>query len=286
MDKAAAAFGLDTDEIRRRNLIKTFPYTSVTGMVFDEGTYVETLDQAVAHIDLKAFRARTARSPFAAAAILASASRHFPSAPATAVRPSPRAAWRSRRAGKPSRSPWTRRAWSKRALARARTARGCALRLRKSSPIKSASRRSMCASSMAIPTARPMAGARSPAARWSSPAAPRCWRREDPQEAPHHRRPCSGSGARRHRTRGRQRQGAGTDRTVTIASLARAAYHQTHQFKGEITPGLNESADYDPPGTFSNACHAAIVEVDIATGRVTIAKISSRPKMPAASSIR
>jgi carbon-monoxide dehydrogenase large subunit len=64
----------------------------------------------------------------------------------------------------------------------------------------------------------------------------------------------------------------GTDRTVTIATLARAAYHQTHQFKGEITPGLSESADYDPPGTFSNACHVAIVEVDIETGRVTIEK--------------
>ena len=65
---------------------------------------------------------------------------------------------------------------------------------------------------------------------------------------------------------------SGTDRSVTIATLARAAYHQTHQFKGEITPGLTESADYDPPGTFSNACHVAIVEVDIETGRVTIEK--------------
>ena len=65
---------------------------------------------------------------------------------------------------------------------------------------------------------------------------------------------------------------AGTDRTVPIADLARAAYHQTHRFKGAITPGLAETAFYDPPGTFSNACHAAIVEVDIATGRVTIEK--------------
>jgi carbon-monoxide dehydrogenase large subunit len=64
----------------------------------------------------------------------------------------------------------------------------------------------------------------------------------------------------------------GTDRTVAIANLARAAYHQTHHFKGEITPGLSESADYDPPGTFSNACHVAIVEVDIETGRVAIEK--------------
>ena len=39
MDKAAAAFGIDPVEIRRRNLIRTFPYTSATGLVFDEATY-------------------------------------------------------------------------------------------------------------------------------------------------------------------------------------------------------------------------------------------------------
>jgi carbon-monoxide dehydrogenase large subunit len=54
--------------------------------------------------------------------------------------------------------------------------------------------------------------------------------------------------------------------------MAREAYHQTHVFKGEIEPGLTETGTYDPPGTFSNACHAAIVEVDIETGRVGIEK--------------
>jgi carbon-monoxide dehydrogenase large subunit len=65
---------------------------------------------------------------------------------------------------------------------------------------------------------------------------------------------------------------AGTDRAIAIESLARAAYHQTHRFKGEIEPGISESATYDPPGTFSNACHAVIVEVDIETGCVRIEK--------------
>jgi aerobic carbon-monoxide dehydrogenase large subunit len=59
---------------------------------------------------------------------------------------------------------------------------------------------------------------------------------------------------------------------IALETLARAAYHQTHRFKGEITPGIAESATYDPPGTFSNACHLAVVEVDIETGRVVIAK--------------
>jgi carbon-monoxide dehydrogenase large subunit len=58
MDKAATAFGLDPVEIRRRNLVKTFPYTSVTGLVFDEASYVETMDMAVAAVGVPAFRAR------------------------------------------------------------------------------------------------------------------------------------------------------------------------------------------------------------------------------------
>jgi carbon-monoxide dehydrogenase large subunit len=61
---------------------------------------------------------------------------------------------------------------------------------------------------------------------------------------------------------------AGTDRAVPIATLARAAYHQSYRFK--MPPGLAESAHYDPPGTFSNACHVAIVDVDIETGGVRV----------------
>ncbi len=65
---------------------------------------------------------------------------------------------------------------------------------------------------------------------------------------------------------------AGTDRTVSIGKMARAAYMQPHLFKGDIEPGLTENGTYDPPGTFSNACHVAIVEVDVETGRVTLEK--------------
>ncbi|MDI4236498.1 molybdopterin-dependent oxidoreductase [Bradyrhizobium sp. Arg237L] len=64
----------------------------------------------------------------------------------------------------------------------------------------------------------------------------------------------------------------GTDRSITIAALAGEAYHQTHRFNGMIDPGISEKGFYDPLGTFSNACHAAIVEVDIKTGKVRIEK--------------
>src|SRR5262249_5742206 len=42
---------------------------------------------------------------------------------------------------------------------------------------------------------------------------------------------------------------AGTDRAVTMEALARAAYHQTHRFKGATAPGVAASATYGPPGT-------------------------------------
>jgi carbon-monoxide dehydrogenase large subunit len=63
---------------------------------------------------------------------------------------------------------------------------------------------------------------------------------------------------------------AGTDRSVTIAKMAREIYTQTHRFNGELEPGLSESGTYDPPGTFSNACHVCVVELDPETGFVKI----------------
>jgi carbon-monoxide dehydrogenase large subunit len=90
MDKAASAFGIDPVNIRRRNLIDKFPYTSAMGLVYDEASYQPTCRPSVP--------GRSKRAP--KAAISASALRPFPSAPATAVPLSRRAAWRSRPAGK------------------------------------------------------------------------------------------------------------------------------------------------------------------------------------------
>jgi len=62
----------------------------------------------------------------------------------------------------------------------------------------------------------------------------------------------------------------GTDLGLEMRQLARAAYHQSHRFPAIAETGLAAVATYDPYGTFSNACHIAIVAVDIATGQVTI----------------
>src|SRR5205807_6839746 len=49
-------------EIRRRNLVKTFPYTSAMGLVFDEGSYLETMEAAVKAADVPAFCSRQAKA--------------------------------------------------------------------------------------------------------------------------------------------------------------------------------------------------------------------------------
>ena len=58
MEKAALALGIDAIELRRRNLITSFPHRSPTGVVYDEGSYLEAMEAAVAHVDIPAFRAR------------------------------------------------------------------------------------------------------------------------------------------------------------------------------------------------------------------------------------
>ncbi|HEY5302245.1 MAG TPA: xanthine dehydrogenase family protein molybdopterin-binding subunit, partial [Acetobacteraceae bacterium] len=62
MDKAARAFGIEPWEIRRRNLVATFPYVSPTGLTYDPGTYRETMERALSMADAPAFRARQAQA--------------------------------------------------------------------------------------------------------------------------------------------------------------------------------------------------------------------------------
>ncbi|HVT71462.1 MAG TPA: xanthine dehydrogenase family protein molybdopterin-binding subunit [Trebonia sp.] len=63
IDRAARVLGTDPVELRRQNLIGTFPATSATGMVYDSGSFAESLDKAAAMVgyDTLAARRRAAR---------------------------------------------------------------------------------------------------------------------------------------------------------------------------------------------------------------------------------
>jgi aerobic carbon-monoxide dehydrogenase large subunit len=57
---------------------------------------------------------------------------------------------------------------------------------------------------------------------------------------------------------------------VAFSEIARLAYLETHRLPEGVEPGLECTASFDPPGTFSNACHGAIVELDPETMDVRI----------------
>jgi len=62
MDELAARLEIDRVEIRRRNLVREFPYETAAGLVFESGDYVGSLDQLEQAIDWEATRADDERA--------------------------------------------------------------------------------------------------------------------------------------------------------------------------------------------------------------------------------
>ena len=61
------------------------------------------------------------------------------------------------------------------------------------------------------------------------------------------------------------------DRALPIAEVARVAHLETHRLPPDVEPGLEATRFYDPiRGTFAAGSQAAVVEVDVATGQLTI----------------
>lgn len=58
MDDAARAFGLSPFEIRRRNVVRDFPWTNPQGIVYEEGSWRETIDVLESMVDVDSFRQR------------------------------------------------------------------------------------------------------------------------------------------------------------------------------------------------------------------------------------
>lgn len=60
---------------------------------------------------------------------------------------------------------------------------------------------------------------------------------------------------------------------ITLAQIARTAYLDPTALPAGMAPGLDFSRTYDPPPmTYSNACHACEVEVDVETGALKITR--------------
>jgi aerobic carbon-monoxide dehydrogenase large subunit len=270
MDCAAARLGLDTLEIRRRNLIAEFPYTSVTGVAHDPGSYREAMEAAAEVVDIAQFRARqqTARAEgrWLGLGMSVFAERTGPGTPAFAAR-------------RMVITPGFERVelvMDPSGFLEARIG---------SSPHGQGLKTSLAqliADEIGITPneIRIVAGDtdRSPygwgtfASRSLVIAGGACklaaaTLRDRLQEVAGQLLEADASDIELSAGRAFVR---GTDLGVEVQQLARDAYHQSHRFPVIAETGLSAVATYDPYGTFSNACHIAIVAVDIATGQVTI----------------
>lgn len=269
MDIAARRLGLDPVEIRRRNLIRTFPHRSPTGLVYDEGSYIEAMEAAVQAADIPAFRARQAearrgerylglgfsvfseRTGYGTPAFAARGMDIVPGYEVVDIAMDPSGYVEVKIGASPHGQ------GLKTSLAqliadevgvapdRVRVVSGDTDR----TPYgwgTFASRSMVIAGGACKLASIQLAGKlRAMAARMLD-APPDAVILKD--------------GLARVE---------GSNTSLRLSDVARAAYHQASRF-ADIGTGLQERASYDPAGTFSNACHVAVVEVDIETGGVRI----------------
>lgn len=272
MDKAARAFNIEPVDIRRRNLIGKFPYTSAAGLKFDEATYKETLEMAVEAIDLAAFRKRQAearkagrylgigfatfseRTGYGSPAFAARGMEITPGWETVHLTVDPSGFVEARIGSSPHGQGL--RTTLAQIIADELGVEPQMIKVVHGDTDRApygwgtfASRSLVISGGATLIAARKIRAKLIKLASHLLEAAP-----DDIVLEQGHAKV------------------TGTDRSIAIARLAREAYTQTHRFGGEIEPGLTESGTYDPPGTFSNACHVAIVEVDIETGRTTVEK--------------
>jgi carbon-monoxide dehydrogenase large subunit len=270
MDTAAARLGLDPLEIRRRNLISSFPHHSLTGMVQDAGTYREAMEDAAAIAGIPAFRARQqaarAEGRYLGIGFSVFAERTGYGTPIFAAR-------------KMEVTPgWERveLAMDSSGFVEARigaSPHGQGLKTTLAQVL--ADEIGIAPHQIRIvsgDTDRTPYGWGTFASRSAVIAGGACKLaaiklRERLAEVAAQTLEVAASDVDIGDGHAIVR---GTDLGVGVPELARAAYHQSHRFPAIAETGLSAVATYDPAGTFSNACHVAIVEVDAATGGVAI----------------
>jgi carbon-monoxide dehydrogenase large subunit len=272
MDKAAASFAIDPIDIRRRNLIGKFPYTSAMGLTYDEASYRETLEMAVKAIDVPAFRARqkkartqgrylgigfatfSERTGYGSAAFAARGAEIVPGWETVILSVDP-SGFVEVRIGSSPHGQGLRTTLAQIIADEIGVPPDLIKVIHGDTDTAPYGWGTFASRSLVISGGATLIAARKVRAKLIAIASHLL------ETAPGDIILADGAA-----------KVAGTDRSIPIAKLAREAYTQTHRFKGEIEPGLTETGTYDPPGTFSNACHVAIVEVDEETGRTTVEK--------------
>jgi carbon-monoxide dehydrogenase large subunit len=270
MDKAAKAFAIDCIDIRRRNLITTFPYKSATGLEYDEASYRQTMEMAVEAINVPAFRARqqlarekgeylgigfatfSERTGYGSPAFAARGMAITPGWETVHVTVDP-SGFVEARIGSSPHGQGLRTTLAQIIADEIGVPPGMIKVVHGDTDTAPYGWGTFASRSLVISGGATLIASRKIRAKLLKIAGHMLEAAETDIVL----------------ADGKAKV-AGTDREVSIAAMAREAYTQTHRFKGEIEPGLSESGTYDPPGTFSNACHVAIVRLDPETGHVRI----------------
>ena len=268
MDKAAGEIGLDPVEIRRRNLITKFPHRSPTGVVYDNGSYLEAMEAAVEKYDMPAFRRRQAEAR--------TRGRHLGVGVAVF----------SERTG------YGTPVFAQRAMGIVPGYETVDLAMDPSGFVEARIGASPHGQGLKTTLAQIVADEvgvtpdRVRIVSGDTDATPYGWgtfaSRSIVISGGAVKIASEGVAAQIRLVAGKLMdcdpaeitladnfaRAPGTNRTTPMAEIARAAFHQSQRFG--LKGGLKDSGFYDPAGTFSNACHIAEVEVDVATGGVKI----------------
>jgi aerobic carbon-monoxide dehydrogenase large subunit len=270
MDCAAVRLGLDGLEIRRRNLITEFPHTSVTGIVHDPGSYREAMEAAARIVDFAEFRARQqtahAEGRWLGLGVSVFAERTGPGTPAFAARRmviNP-GFERVELAMDPSGFLEARIGSSPHGQGLKTT---LAQLIADEIGVAPKEIRVVAGDTDRTPYGWGTFASRSLVIAGGACKLAAATLRERVQAVAGQILEADASDIEIGDGRAFVR---GTDLGVEMRQLARVAYHQSHRFPAIAETGLSAVATYDPYGTFSNACHVAIVAVDIATGKVEI----------------
>ena len=270
MDTAGSRLGIDPVQMRHINLIRDFPYSMPTGLPIDPGSYIETLDAAVETIDLAEFRPRQEqaaaegryigvgfsvfgeRSGYGTPAFAARAMEITPGYETVQLEMNPSGDVTARIGASPH-GQGLATALSQLLADELGVEPDRVSIVHGDTDATPYGWGTFASRSMVIAGGAVKLAAERLAARLREIAA------HELEANPDDIRLEDGSAVV-----------AGTNVGVPISAVARTAHHSSHRLPEGLDPGLTVTATYDPAGTFSNACHAAVVEVDADTGHVSL----------------
>ena len=268
MDRAASVLGIDPVAIRRRNLVDRFPHTTPMGLELDDASYIEALDETAKLIDIPAFRERQVaaradgtllglgfsvfneRTGYGTPVFAARGMGVVPGYEVVDIAMTPTGEVEARIGASPH---------------------GQGLRTALAQII--ADRLGMDVADIRIihgDTDRTPYGWGTFASRSAVISGGACRIAADKLAARLRQAAARLLQTEPDRVTLRDGRAFAGEASMTLPEIARLAHQRSDLLADLGGFNLAESGSYDPPGTFSNACHAAIVEIDPDTGAVRI----------------